>query len=165
MPSPKNKVWLPVIVGVAAFWFVFRGCILSIPDRLFQSEEERFVSEIEAASQTLREKAQEGDAVALFKLGWTYSDGKLGMPISKKIALQYYLTAYEKAVEQDEIHIRRDAAFSLRGLYDFGKLSNEAEAEKWRQRWEKARLEIIAREDAAWEKRVKEHEALIPDAP
>ena len=72
------------------------------------------------------------------------------------------------AAEQDawsNIEIRLHAAGQLRLAYSrrgFGAPVNEAEAEKWKQRAGEAWTEKNEREKAERQKRIEEHEAMIP---
>ena len=73
--------------------------------------------------------------------------------------MQYYLKAYEKAIEQADVEIRRAASSALSRAYLIGRAvpRNDAEREKWMQRARDARAEIGERQ-----KLIEEHEAMIP---
>ena len=146
--------------------------------RLAQTPEEQMLEEIAK----IHKKAEEGSASALYDLGSAYDQG-WGVPTSKKIAVQYYLKAYEAAVEAaveqekwdewlakpadewpaaaesdawDNLNVRSLAAFHLSLAY------NDDEAEKWYRRHDEARIKINDLEKARRQKKIEEHEALIP---
>ena len=110
-----------------------------------------------------RKKAEEGSASDLFTMGYAYEFGE-GLPQSHSIAVQYYLKAYEKAIEQADVEIRRAASSALSRAYLIGRAvpRNDAEREKWMQRARDARAEIDERQKAERQKLIEEHEAMIP---
>ena len=122
--------------------------------------EERLLKTLYPDLTEIRKKAEAGDAEALFQMGWAYKDGVSDLPQSDSIAVQYYLKAYEKAVEQGNLPIRKNAASSLSSLYF--RERNDGEHEKWRQRAREAQTEIEELEKAAQQKLIEEHEAMIP---
>ena len=69
--------------------------------QLTQTPEEQMLEEIAKSRKTLpeiRKEAEEGSASALATMGDRYDRGQ-GVPRSDEIAVQYYLKAYEAAVE------------------------------------------------------------------
>ena len=134
--------------------------------QLTQTPEEQMLEEIAKSRKTLpeiRKEAEEGDARALAALGDAYSShsSQTGLPYSKKIARAYYVKAYEKAIEQGNLLIRRHAAGRVTQLLSHDEYWG-AEGEKWRERHGEAITEIEDREKADREKRIEEHKAMTP---
>ena len=134
--------------------------------QLTQTPEEQLIEAMAKSRKTLpeiRKKAEEGSASDLFTMGYAYEFGE-GLPQSHSIAVQYYLKAYEKAIEQTDVETRRAASSALSRAYLIGRAvpRNDAEREKWMQRARDARAEIDERQKAERQKLIEEHEAMIP---
>ena len=71
------------------------------------------------------------------------------------------MKAYEKAIEQGNLLVRRHAAGRVKQLLSHDEYWG-AEGEKWRERHGEAVTEIEDREKADREKRIEEHKAMIP---
>ena len=137
---------------------------------LDKTPEQRLVEEINKQQQQkddylaeTRKKAEEGSASDLFTMGYAYEFGE-GLPQSHSIAVQYYLKAYEKAIEQADVETRGDASSALSRAYLIGRAvpRNDAEREKWMQRARDAQAEIDEPQKAERQKLIEEHEAMIP---
>ena len=164
--------WLKFLLLVAFGLFVFRDYI---PDAwewvtgLDKTPEQRLVEEINKQQQQddylaeTRKKAEEGSASDLFTMGYAYEFGE-GLPQSHSTAVQYYLKAYEKAIEQADVATRRNSSSALSRAYLIGRAfpRNDAESEKWMQIAREAGSEIEEQEKAERQKLIEEHEAMIP---
>ena len=162
---PLPRFWLPTrkratVVWVASFVLLFIGAGLSPNPTPEELAAQKARNQERPDITDLREKAKEGDANALLTMGDAYHFGEGGMPKSASIAMQYYAKAYEKAIEQGDLKIRRNAASGLSSLY-FSE-GNDAEAEKWQKRHTEAIKKIAELEKAERQKLIDEHEAMIP---
>ena len=108
------KEWLKYslyvfLYGFLALFVYNRACPTGLVEtvkaplkRLTQTPEERLLGEMAKSRKTLpeiRKEAEAGSAKALMSIAGFYDNGQRGLPRSAEITVQYYIKAYEAAVQ------------------------------------------------------------------